>query len=1082
MTESDPTNPVTPVNSEVNSAPTAPGVSEGPKRTDIEREMRSYQQWLVAMVAITIAAACLLVSAGHGAKLGTRPWSPNSGLRVIVELLNFNYAYPTPRGNDVKWFAQGLGAVAALVTAGVLWYVRTGRRKEESLFEAARGGGSAGGTKDSASRKPFLEQISLVGAAQIALVAFGAWAIYSYRWAHWPAAAMGEGVRNLIVIIWAVCLGRTMARWAALRAGVALSIVLMVTSVIGLWYHFERNPFLRLEYPIGNPIFFAACMLPALMLGVAGLSGAAEVLLGAKSQQASARRSSGSATRPVWVLGLSVVVLTVVGWAFVLTHSRGPQVALLAGLGTGVAAAVIRWVSPDKRRIVVLGLIAVVLAGAVLVGRPWLASQQSVTAGGRGASFRLRNYTWKYATDLFLSKPITGHGQASYLCLSQQMALTPRDEGGRSDAERDPTVFAAGLVGHAHNEWLEILAELGAVGFALMATALGLTFWAGWRAYLRSSDPSQRWFLLALMASLVAIIVEECADVALRMPVLPVIFYTIIGLLWACSSDPQRDFAESHAVSRPWLRPVGLVAAALGAVVIFGMVRRDWEGAVADGRVPELIEQQKWDVALAQAQKGSQNRLVIESLISAGLNGTEAAHGAARSQFEQFRAMLARQSGQANRARIRSIAEQDVAKFDGYARRCLELGGGINPEVQKGLWQFVPGIHSVASYMADVLLMKSELESLKQGLGMQPDEAAFLQNARQWLELDYLRDRFDTTAALRLLRLSGHMPMEYRVELLRIPLRQGPSPLGSAETIEAILRQILASEQQAFDGVMNVLQQKAQQASGVQDPDRWPDPYAPETFRLEAMAAKVAGRHEDAVGYSEKAAALCDSPKLLFYYPTALACALGDLARFQLLAEPDQPGKAVETCRRAIQAWPETERSDDLVQNLRRELSLYHLAAGNEAAAGEIIRDQVHAGAEERLRRTIGYGLVELCGMFVDRERSSRPRAFGEWMTRSLTLAPDYPKARWLAARVALEEGNTDQAIEHLKIMVPKLDDERQAAAFLQPLAEAYPESVQLLTFIESVLSAPENGDAKASASAPSDGPICTGIPETKPN
>ena len=44
----------------------------------------------------------------------------------MTRLLNFDYAYPTPKGVTVKQLAYGLGAAAAIVVACIAWH-RAGR-------------------------------------------------------------------------------------------------------------------------------------------------------------------------------------------------------------------------------------------------------------------------------------------------------------------------------------------------------------------------------------------------------------------------------------------------------------------------------------------------------------------------------------------------------------------------------------------------------------------------------------------------------------------------------------------------------------------------------------------------------------------------------------------------------------------------------------------------------------------------------------------------------------------------------------------------------------------------------------------
>lgn len=1057
---------------------------------ELERQMRPYQRWLVVMVIATVGATCLLVSAGHGAKEGTLAWGPNSLLRVLVEMLNFNYAFPTPRGNDVKWLAQGLGAAAAVMTAGVLWYVRTGRRREDS--DAALATESA-----QRANRSLRERIGLCGAAQLAMLAFGLWAVLSYRWAHWPAVAMGEGLRNLFVIVWAVALARTLTHRSALRAGAGMAVVLAITAIVGIWYHYERNPFLRLEFPIGNPIFFAACMLPALMLGLAGLMGSIEQLVRGPGASvpahvggASNAASTGVDQRSwTWITLIgSLVLLAVVGWAFRLTDSRAPAAALLAGVAAGGAAILLRWVSPARRRVAMLVLLAIALAGVVLVGRPWLESQQSVAERGRGASLRLRFYAWQYAKDLFHGDPIElptgertpdpliGQGQGSYLALSQWMAISPRDQWGRSDVEMDPEAFTGELVGHAHNEWLEILAELGLVGLGLVGLSLGLTFLAGWRAFLRADRPATKWFVLALLVSLLALVIEELADVALRMPVLPLIYYTVIGLLWAMSRESEAPAPIASGSLPSWLGPAGLVAAMLAAMFITSAVRRDWRGALADGKIPELLEKQQWQPAMAQAIVAREGRLVAESHVSAGLQLPRIAHAAARHGHDQLRTMLDRQSDASARTRVRAIAQQDISEFDSHFQGCMALGMHI--------WAAVPGVHRVADWLADVLLMKQEIEAIKPSLGLEAEKEPYLPAARHWLAMEHRRNRFNAAAALRLLSLCGDQPMDFRIDLLRIPLRRGPEPAGSLAGIESAVRQMLAREPASFNHYLEVLLRQAEEAQTKTDSGDWPDPYAPETFRLKAIVEQVAGRYDQGLDAAARAVKLYEDPQLRFYHPTALAHGLAGMSRLQFLADPDHPAKAVDAARRALEAFPEGYRGGGHEELLRRDYSLYLLAAGQEDTAAKVIQQQVGPIAQDRLQRNLGYGLAEICGTFAERPAAMRPASYAKWLERSLALAPDNPGARVLSVRLAFEQGRFDQGIEEIKIVETNLEDPRQLEGLLQALSTAYPDNAPLKAFIAARAEAARTdarGMAPASvpATIPPDAGLDPGSPET---
>ncbi len=1023
------------------------------------RQSRTIDRWMVAIVVLTLGGVCLLISAAAGTKQGMQPWSPNSALRVVVQLMNLNDAYPAPRGVAVKWLAQGVGAAAAILAAVFAWYMRAKSDDERRLREGDR-------SPVVPPASWCLAQIRPATAAQIALFAFGGWALLSSRWAHFPAGAVAEGSRNAFLILWALSLGRTLRPWGVARAAAGLTLVLVLTAVVGLWYHVERNPVMRLEFPIGNPIFFAACMLPALSLSLAALAGGIERMVQgqrASGAPASPTASEGTVSSRLVLLTVAAAgVLAVVGWAFWLTHSRAPAVALLVALGVGMVAAMVRSASPARRRLIVLGALAVGLLGFMAVGRPYLEAQQSLGAGGRGASLRLRYHTWQYAQDLFFSRPLAGHGQGGFFLLAQQMPYAARDDWGRSDAEKDPTAFAAGLLGHAHSEWLEILADLGAVGFALMATALGLTFWAGTRTYLRTTCAVQKWCLLGMLVGLLAIIVEELADVALRMPVLPVVFYTLIGLIWAMSSNAEPAPRVRSRVPEK-LRVVVVLTAILVAMNVISLVRRDWRGALADGQAVIHLEKQQWDDALVSASAALPNRLVLEDFISAATNQVDAAFGGAAHRLEQFRntSLRAQQAPPAKRSNFMPILEEDAARFDYYLQLLVNSG----PQ----MWEIMPYVHTVAGAVGQSLLMKAELEGRKAQIGLQPEQQPFGSFARRWLGLEYQRNRFDAPAALRLLALAANQPIDDRIELLRIPLRMGPAPLGIQAAFEAAVRQLVAGEPASFAHRMEALLPLAVATTSQPDVNRWPDPYAPETLRLQAMALRAKGDFGQSAALTARAAQMHESEELRARYPTALSCALLDHARAQFLAEPDQPAKAADACRRALELWPDSVDRSMEIQPLQRELSLYLLAGGDEGGAADLLRAQAGPIPEEVMARNVGYGLAEICGRLVERAPSERPAAFQRWLARSVELAPDFPTARWLAAQVALEGGLGAQAVEHLKAVEANLQNPQQFGMMLEAMAKRFPESSELKSYVQArAASAPADDDVDTPTSGPS--------------
>ncbi|UCD29087.1 MAG: O-antigen ligase family protein [Planctomycetota bacterium] len=988
--------------------------------SDFESErnvLTTLERVMIAIVAVTLVSSCLLISSVEGMEAGHQPWKPGSILRIITELMSFNYNYPTPRGVEIKWLIQGLGAAAALLAGAVAWYLRVrGQEQELSLSSGKSYFGQTGEVKRLGI------DFSAAKAAQLTLVLFALWSLLSVLWSPWPTAAFGEGLRQLMVTVWAVVLGRTLGRKGARGAAGTMLIVLVITAILGIWYYYERNPYQRLKFPIGNPIFLAACLLPGLMLAFCTLIGAVQGMFSSVGGWGLPADPLRPRPKGVWyswwlIIGAAVALMILL-WAFKLSYSRGPLVGLAAGL-----AVAIYFVLPKRYRLFFGAVIVLVL----VAGGFWFMSQLSQMEGGRGATIRLRFHSMRYEGKLFLESPVVGKGQGSYMLLAQEMSL--------ADAEKDPIAFPSELLGHAHNEWLEILADLGAIGFALMVVVLCMTFWAGTVGLRRIRNPAERFCLIGMLSAFIALIVEECTDVALRMPGLPVVFYALIGFIWGMSEESN---SPQSRVTRPPGR-VTRIAGLIGAFITVGgivtVVSRDWEGALASYAIFTHADKRQWDEALSKSDIATTGRLSVTERVTASFQGIQVSYEAGAYRLDQMRETLKRLSDpQTNRLRILQIVQEDARECRRYFDRCEREA--------EALLSRIPGHAYVAGIVSDSYLRRQELDSIETKLGFREPPTSFMfgtdniSQAASWMEREYSVNRLNAEVGLRLCRLSVARPVDYRIDLLRIPLRSGPVING----VEAVLSAMMAEP--GFEEVMNGLLAKAEGTLNAPDDISWKDnlevydPYAPETFRLAAVAYKLNRQFDRASLLAGKAAEL--SVRIGSRFPLAVSHARIEQARYLLLSRPDKTEFAVEACRQAIDAWPQFGDRDRQLEMLRKELSLYLLAADDEAGARSEIELVVGKDSPKQVQHNIGYGYLELCKRFMIFPPDSRPSVFQRWLQRSLELVPYFSNARLVAIQIALEKGDDSAAQEHLSILEEILEDPQQMWAAMQSLLSMF--------------------------------------------
>jgi len=978
---------------------------------------------MIAILAVALGAGCFLISSPVGTEVGHQAWKEGSILRILAELMSLNYEYPTPRGVEVKWLVLGLGSSAALLAGVLAWYMRA-KRAEEGLLES-RSWFSLWRIESAGSAVSWSRPETL---AQLLLFLFACWALLSALWSPWPAASFGEGIRQLMVAFWAIALGRTLGRTGARGAAWTMFIILSVTAIIGIWYHIERNPVQRLKFPIGNPIFMAACLLPGLAFGLAMVAGefryAVEDCVGSQSPGDRAQSESNDVWYPRWVVFGAIVGLVVLFWAFRLSGSRGPFLGLVVGL------AVMVFVVLSKRGRWLFFILALLVAVA---GGFWIKSQLGALEMGRGATIRLRLNTMEYAGKLFALSPFCGHGQGSYILKAQSMSLP--------DAAEDPIAFPAALVGHTHNEWLEILAELGLVGFVLMGGVLVLTFWSICRALRSMKKPVERFCLLGLLAAFVAIVVEESGDVALRMAGLPIVFYALLGIIWAMVR--KEDSGEGDVSCIPG-RAIRVLVLLCGLALAGGLAKaasRDWRGALADMTIADRVNSREWVQAFSQARLAASQRLDISNLLLATFQEIQVGYQAGLHQLTNLRSMLERRGKDSdiNQARIVQIARQDAIKsrqyFDFCERKALAF------------WERMEFYPYLAGIIGKVYFHRFELDVMEKSLGLREEVRSdlYIPEAAKWMELEYQRNILDAETALNFFNLAGGYPLGYRIDLLRIPLRSGPIHERVIPTLAKLM------EEPGFDETVSELRARAEATLEAGDDVSYSDEagkydiYAPETFRLLALAERLRGNFAEAADLAAKSAVLY--VRIRDRFPTAASYAYMDQAGYSLLAHPEEAELAIAACKQAIDSWPPFGDRDRKLMPLRWNLSLYYLAADNEHEAGKIISSIIEQmTGEQSVDRNMGYGYGELCRDFYSFPRDRRPKSFGKWLQRSLQLAPNLPTTRSIAVQVALEDGQDDAAVSHLRMFELLLKNpEQQMNMFLDSLISKFPSRADVL-------------------------------------
>jgi putative inorganic carbon (HCO3(-)) transporter len=220
------------------------------------------------------------------------------------------------------------------------------------------------------------------------------------------------------------------------------------------------------------------------------------------------------------ILALLIVLLLTA--ALLMSKSRGGNLSLLLALVlvAGVAALRRGIRAPEVR--VVAVVLALALAGGAWVGLGALKNRLEHAPEEAGD----RLLTWHRTLALFADYPMLGAGAGSYA------SVFPR--------YKDPKMFPL-LYDHAHNDYLELLAEQGIVGFAVLAVAVLWILKRVLAAYLSRHDRFMRGMLFASLAGSAATLSHSLVDFSLQIPADAALLFLLLGIGVVAAATERRS-------------------------------------------------------------------------------------------------------------------------------------------------------------------------------------------------------------------------------------------------------------------------------------------------------------------------------------------------------------------------------------------------------------------------------------------------------------------------------------------------------------------------------------------------------------
>jgi len=234
---------------------------------------------------------------------------------------------------------------------------------------------------------------------------------------------------------------------------------------------------------------------------------------------------------------LLLIGILTMGATLIFTFTRGSY------LGFGVAVIFMfflfllsrgkSFIKDNKRLFIIILIVIIAVASLFTLPNPLnkpgttiskLKERVSITKLANEISFRRRMATWKLTTLMIKDRPLLGSGIGTfkYNTLKYQAIFFEQGD--------NRSLYPHGFADKAHNEYLQLWAELGIVGLAIFIWLIIAYFNYGISNLKRERNEQKQGVMIGLMGAVVAVLVDGLFGFPLHLPATIVLFWLAIGL------------------------------------------------------------------------------------------------------------------------------------------------------------------------------------------------------------------------------------------------------------------------------------------------------------------------------------------------------------------------------------------------------------------------------------------------------------------------------------------------------------------------------------------------------------------------
>jgi O-antigen ligase len=323
---------------------------------------------------------------------------------------------------------------------------------------------------------------------------------------------------------------------------------LLVALAASIYYlGFSKTPPLAQPWrvPVGNRDFLAGILL--VPLGITLAQAIFQFL----------RRKNWK--RGLIFSGLALFLLIIFG----LTRSKAGILSLAVTF-----FVVLLFIVPRRAKVAITLATLIIAGSALVVYKSFPVASQWLHSRYAYRSLLQRYYFWGWSLKMVAERPLLGWGAGTFVAANGSFSSIDRF---RYLNEEGPYFLFADATVHSHNEFLEVMVELGVVGLTVYLLLLCWVVVKGITGSKKITTPPVRFYLYGLFGGFIGLCVQSFFSVGLRYWDLAPYFWTSVGALLAAGSLSESEERLSPIVFGLRGKKLRLVIflMLLGLVIIF---------------------------------------------------------------------------------------------------------------------------------------------------------------------------------------------------------------------------------------------------------------------------------------------------------------------------------------------------------------------------------------------------------------------------------------------------------------------------------------------------------------------------------